>query len=146
MQRYIEFVISKKIEMKRRRSQGEHAELPPSVEKGVQRAGGFEKILRSTQDEEMFEALSRTYDALSDKIRIKILVALSMSDLCPCLIKKIIRIADSKMSYHLRILEGAGLIKSARKGRWVIYSLTKKGAQYLRLTVDKLQFGGDKEK
>lgn len=112
-------------------SSEEELRLPPSVEKGLREAGGLDVVLGRLRDERRFEALSRIHEALSDRTRLKMLAALSISDLCPCLMKRITGVADSKLSYHLKILENAGLIKSSRKGRWVIYSITKKGLEQI---------------
>ena len=43
------------------------------------------------------------------------------------------RIADSKLSYHLTILKEAGLIEGEYHGNWIIYSITGAGSRYLSL-------------
>jgi DNA-binding transcriptional ArsR family regulator len=63
--------------------------------------------------------------AKADPVRLRILEALSVSDLCPCLLREITGVTDSKLSYHLRILENAGLARSRRSRNWRIYSLAR---------------------
>jgi ArsR family transcriptional regulator len=53
------------------------------------------------------------------------------SSLCVYVIKACIRIADSKLSYHLTILKKAGLIEGEPRGNWIIYRLTEKGKKFV---------------
>jgi ArsR family transcriptional regulator len=41
------------------------------------------------------------------------------------------RIADSKLSYHLTVLRESGLIEGEYQGNWIIYSLTDIGRKYV---------------
>ncbi len=75
--------------------------------------------------------MSRVYHALSDPLRLTILHLIKNQPLCVCVIKEFIRIADSKLSYHLTILKEAGLIKGEYHGNWIIYSITDKGITYV---------------
>ena len=67
------------------------------------------------------------FHALSDPIRLQILHALLVLDLCPCVLKELTDLSDSKLSYHLNILEKAGLIASSPRKKWRIYMLTENG-------------------
>ena len=53
--------------------------------------------------------------------------ALSACDLCPCVLRDVTELFDSRLSYHLNILEGAGLISPSSRKRWRIYALTMLG-------------------
>jgi DNA-binding transcriptional ArsR family regulator len=81
-------------------------------------------------DEGRIERYSALYDALSDPLRLRILSILSVQTLCVCVIKEIVNVPDSKLSYHLSILKGAGLVGSRRDGNWIMYSLTKVGKRH----------------
>lgn len=72
--------------------------------------------------------------ALADHIRLKILWALSQMDLCPCVLKVITKVTDSRLSYHLKILESARLIRARRTKNWRVYSITKEGLHALAVT------------
>lgn len=52
---------------------------------------------------------------------------LSFQPLCVCVIKEVLGIADSKLSYHLGVLKKAGLITGESEANWIIYSLTEAG-------------------
>lgn len=69
--------------------------------------------------------------ALADHVRLKILWALSRMDMCPCVLKVVAGVSDSKLSYHLKILESTRMIRGRRTKNWRIYSITKKGRSAL---------------
>jgi ArsR family transcriptional regulator len=43
--------------------------------------------------------------------------------MCVCDLMKAIRVGQSLVSFHLKVLKGAGLITDRRSGRWVYYSI-----------------------
>ncbi len=104
-------------------------EIPEEVEDELEERGGI-KELTKTLDEGLIEEKSSTYKALSDPLRLKILTLLDQQDLCVCLLKDILDIADSKLSYHLSLLKEEGLIEGERKANFVIYRITEKGRRY----------------
>lgn len=61
--------------------------------------------------------------ALSDPNRIRVLKLLQEDELCVCEIRKIVGLAQSTVSKHMKILEDAGMVDSRRQGTWMIYSL-----------------------
>ncbi len=61
--------------------------------------------------------------ALSDENRVRILMALSIGELCVCQIIELIELAPSTVSKHMSILKQAGLIESNKNGKWVYYRL-----------------------
>jgi len=102
-------------------------QVPDDVERGVSKAGGLKAILGSIPDDEGLDSLASMVAALSDGYRLKILASLSRTDLCPCLLKSVTGLTDSKLSYHLNVLSRAGMIESRRDGNWRIISLTPLG-------------------
>jgi DNA-binding transcriptional ArsR family regulator len=89
--------------------------------------GGLEGQLPSDAD---LELLSIRHRACADPIRLKILAMLGVQPLCVCVIKAVLGIADSKLSYHLGVLKKAGLIAGEQQGSWIIYSLTGEGREW----------------
>lgn len=102
------------------------AQLPEEVESGLARVGGLDKLIESIPGEKELQKISEVHNALSDPIRQKILHSLASCDLCPCILKAVTELSDSRLSYHLNVLEEAGLVASRSKQRWRIYSLTEK--------------------
>jgi ArsR family transcriptional regulator len=62
--------------------------------------------------------------ALSDPTRVKIVKMLQHKLMCVCEIQEALRISQSSVSKHLRILEEAGLVDFKKDGLWVNYHLT----------------------
>ena len=44
-------------------------------------------------------------------------------EICVCDIVKVTGLSQSKISYHIKILKGSGLITDRQEGRWVYYKL-----------------------
>ena len=105
-------------------------EIPTPIKKQLEKKGGIGKIAESLPRDEEIGQHSNIYHALSDPLRLKILTLLSIQPLCVCLIKEVVNISDSKLSYHLNILSEAGLIEGKRKANWIIYNVTKSGRKY----------------
>jgi len=68
---------------------------------------------------------TRTYKALSDPNRLRILMMLKTKSLCVCEIVDILALANSTVSKHLSILRNAELIRDDKDGRWVNYRLAR---------------------
>lgn len=63
------------------------------------------------------------FHALSDGTRLEILERLRHGEKCVCDLTDQTGAAQSRLSFHLRILREAGLVSDRRSGRWVHYSL-----------------------
>lgn len=63
--------------------------------------------------------------ALSDPNRVKILKLLEQRVLCVCELQAALKIAQSTVSKHLKILEDADLVTYEKQGLWVNYRLNK---------------------
>jgi len=113
------------------RARNRNGSLPPEVVTGLEEAGGLEKIQASLPDESTIRTLAERHQALSDQVRISILFYLRGSDLCPCVLKDLTGLSDSKLSYHLSILEKAGMAEWRQNKNWRVYRLTGLGRSYL---------------
>jgi ArsR family transcriptional regulator len=111
---------------------GKEMEIPDSIRKELEQLGGFDALADRIPQRQDLEEKSRIYHALSDPLRLTILYLLKDQPLCVCVIKKFVRIADSKLSYHLTILKESGLITGEYQGNWIIYSLTTAGKPFVR--------------
>jgi ArsR family transcriptional regulator len=128
---YIVLVVSKEIEATCCGKNGSSLELPEAVALQISNLGGLEKLIRRIPKESTLKGVARRHQALSDPVRLRILMALSMADLCPCVIKQFAELSDSRLSYHLNVLESAGLVSSTRTRNWMIYSITSLGSKEL---------------
>jgi ArsR family transcriptional regulator len=65
--------------------------------------------------------------ALADPVRLAVVSALAEGEQCVCDLREQVPVAENLLSYHLRVLREAGLVASARRGRWVDYRLDGEG-------------------
>lgn len=73
-----------------------------------------------------FDELQKSYSALSDEIRLKMIKLLSMTDeLCVCQFQEVFDMPQPNLSFHLRILREAGMVNSEKRGKWAYYSLNR---------------------
>ena len=75
------------------------------------------------RNSELFEELANLYKIFGDSSRVKILVALTQSEMCVGEISEFLSITQSAVSHQLRILKTSNLVKSRREGKNIIYSL-----------------------
>lgn len=66
---------------------------------------------------------ARLFHALSDETRLSILECLRSSERCVCELTDHLDAAQSRLSFHLRVLKDAGLVTDRREGRWMYYTL-----------------------
>ena len=66
----------------------------------------------------------RLFHALSDETRLSILKRLRHGERCVCELTDVLDAAQSRLSFHLRVLKKAGLVTDRREGRWMYYTLT----------------------
>lgn len=65
------------------------------------------------------------FHALSDETRLEIVRLLSHGERCVCELQDALAAAQSRLSFHLRVLKDAGLVSDRRDGRWVHYTLNR---------------------
>ena len=107
-------------------------EIPEQIQKELEALGGFEALAGRIPLTAELEAKSQVYHALSDPLRLTILYLIRDQPLCVCVINRFMRLAGSKLSYHLNILKESGLIEGEYHWNWIIYSLTDTGREYIR--------------
>jgi DNA-binding transcriptional ArsR family regulator len=84
------------------------------------------KIKKQMLQDFTIQQLSETFGALSEPTRVKILHALSNSELCVCDISAILDMSISAVSHQLRVLRNMRLVKFRKSGKMVYYSLDDK--------------------
>lgn len=63
------------------------------------------------------------FKALSDPLRVKIVEALQEQEMCVCDLSARLDVRQSKLSFHLKVLKEAQLLRSTQAGKWMYYSL-----------------------
>ena len=63
------------------------------------------------------------FQALSDQTRLSIIQRLRLGERCVCDLTDALDAAQSRLSFHLKVLKDAGLVTDRRQGRWMYYTL-----------------------
>lgn len=66
---------------------------------------------------------ARLFHALSDETRLAVLARLGAGERCVCDLQDLLDAAQSRLSFHLRVLKDAGLVTDRKEGRWSYYAL-----------------------
>jgi ArsR family transcriptional regulator len=130
-----------------------------SEELGVLEENG----VRRESSEEVVDRLVALGQALSDPIRVRMLgmmadgrgccdfsgsgVPASEGDegICVCEFEDHFGMGQSKVSYHMRKLKEAGLVREERRGKWSFYSLDREATgELLGVAADRLLSGSEK--
>jgi ArsR family transcriptional regulator len=69
------------------------------------------------------DLITAGFHALSDPLRVKVLGLLREQELCVCELCDFIGVSQSKLSFHLKALKEAALVRTRQEGRWIYYSL-----------------------
>jgi ArsR family transcriptional regulator, arsenate/arsenite/antimonite-responsive transcriptional repressor len=69
------------------------------------------------------ERATHLFHALSDRTRLSILRRLRLGERCVCDLTDAMDAAQSRLSFHLKVLKDAGLVTDRRQGRWMYYTL-----------------------
>lgn len=83
---------------------------------------------------EILDDLAATFKILGEPVRIKILHALSISNLCVCDLSELLGMTHSAVSHQLRILRTARMVRFEKDGRKAIYSLNDKHVEIIMQT------------
>ena len=81
------------------------------------------QVLEVMPTDEELQSLADFFRIFGDSTRIRILYALSQSELCVCDIASLLGMGQSAISHQLRILKQMRLVKFRREGKSVLYSL-----------------------
>lgn len=83
----------------------------------------IEKARQGMPEEAHLYDLAELFKVFGDSTRIRILYALSASEMCVCDIAALLSMTQSAISHQLRILKSARLVKHRKSGKVVFYSL-----------------------
>jgi len=111
---------------KESKKENKNVNLPSEVSDAISESGGLDHLLGAIKPGEI-KAKAELHRILSDTTRLTILQAIKQCDMCPCVLKVLMKISDSRLSYHLTVLEEAGLLRSYKQKNWKIYSITDRG-------------------
>jgi len=65
---------------------------------------------------------TQLFHALSDETRLAVIEMLHDGERCVCDLQDALDVAQSRLSFHLKVLKDAGLVTVRKDGRWVHYA------------------------
>src|SRR5881392_351164 len=68
---------------------------------------------------------ARWFRALADETRLQVVEMLSHGERCVCELQDVLAAAQSRLSFHLKVLKESGLVTDRREGRWMYYALNR---------------------
>lgn len=85
------------------------------------------------------QSAARVFHALSDETRLRILERLRDGERCVCELTDVLGAAQSRLSFHLKTLKDAGLVRDRRAGRWSYYALNAAALAPIGDALERLQ-------
>jgi len=85
------------------------------------------------------ERAGTLFTALSDPVRVRVLILLAAQELFVCELTSLIGIPQPTLSNHLRVLRDAGLVIQEPRGRWRLYRLGDIPGALRRLLAELLE-------
>ena len=81
-------------------------------------------IEESVPEEGVLNGLVSFFSVFADPTRIKILSALSVSELCVTDLARVLKMYQTTISHQLRFLKGNGIVRTERHGKVIFYRLS----------------------
>lgn len=81
---------------------------------------------------------AEVFHALSDPTRLRVLLQLRGGEQCVCDLCDVTDAAQSRLSFHLKVLKDAGLLLDRREGRWKYYAVDEHALDEARAVLDTL--------
>lgn len=119
----------------------DYLSIPEEIADSLCSCGGVEGLIEQLPPDEVFERMREWYQACADPVRLKILSLLTVQPLCVCVIKTVVKMADSRLSYHLNILKKAGMIKGEQQGQYIIYRITPSAQLFMEAELKRYESG-----
>lgn len=77
-----------------------------------------------------YEDYAKVFKAFCEENRLRILELLRGGEKCACELLEDFNIGQSSLSYHMKILVESGVVESRQEGKWIYYTISKKGSKY----------------
>ena len=71
---------------------------------------------------------AKVFKAFCDENRLMILELLQSGEKCACMLLDELKISQSTLSHHMKILCESGIVSNRKEGKWTHYSISKEGS------------------
>jgi ArsR family transcriptional regulator len=85
------------------------------------------------------ERAATLFRALGDPTRLGIIEKLRGGEQCVCDLTDALEAGQSRLSFHLKCLKDAGVLRDRREGRWVYYALNPEAISEIESTIAALR-------
>lgn len=82
---------------------------------------------------------ARLFHALADETRLRIVECLLEGEECVCNLTDLLHTGQSRLSFHLKTMKDAGLLRDRRDGRWIYYSLNPETVEEVQEYAESLR-------
>ncbi|WP_051964448.1 ArsR/SmtB family transcription factor [Deinococcus misasensis] len=90
-------------------------------------------------EKEQLEQVAWVFKALSDPMRLKILLFLHRPgdqccgpETCACDLEEVTGLTQPTVSHHMKCLISAGLVSGDKRGKWMYYRINPSGVQFVQ--------------
>lgn len=70
---------------------------------------------------------ARVFKAFCDETRLAILEMLQDGEKCACVLLEKVKVGQSTLSHHMKILVESGVVTARKQGKWTYYSICEDG-------------------
>jgi ArsR family transcriptional regulator len=85
--------------------------------------------------------IARVFKAFCDENRLMVLEMLQSGEKCACVLLEYLKIKQSTLSHHMKILVESGIVSARKEGKWTHYSISCGGVaaakEFLKKFIEK---------
>jgi ArsR family transcriptional regulator len=71
---------------------------------------------------------ARIFKAFCDETRLMVLELLRSGEKCACVLLDRVKVSQSTLSHHMKILVDSGVVSARKEGKWTYYSISESGS------------------
>ncbi len=94
-------------------------------------------------DEEEFKKYLKSLQAMSNELRLLVLMITSLREFPVCILSSMLRKDQTLLSHHLKILREAGLLKESVEGRFRFYQVNKEKIDEIIQFLERIKESGN---
>jgi ArsR family transcriptional regulator, arsenate/arsenite/antimonite-responsive transcriptional repressor len=94
-------------------------------------------VVASPLDDDGADRLAGALRVIADPARLRLVsIVASSGESCVCDLTDVLGLSQPTVSYHLRVLTDAGVLRREKRGRWAYYSVDPEPLELLRSALD----------
>jgi ArsR family transcriptional regulator len=72
---------------------------------------------------------AKIFKAFCDETRLMVLEFLQNGEKCACVLLEKVKVGQSTLSHHMKILVESGIVDARKEGKWTYYSISGEGSE-----------------